>query len=94
MNASLPSNLYLGTQSWSCNDWVGLLYPKGTKSADYIGEYARHFDNQAFGGILSPEVGWLNGGSSKNQSMNKAVLEQVNQIFCQAESYAASRILP
>jgi uncharacterized protein YecE (DUF72 family) len=37
-------NLRLGTSSWSSNDWVGSFYPLGTPPADYLGEYARHFD--------------------------------------------------
>ncbi len=36
--------LYLGTQSWSHKDWVGVFYPEGTAPADYISEYARHFN--------------------------------------------------
>jgi uncharacterized protein YecE (DUF72 family) len=43
MTKSLPSNLYVGTQSWSCKDWVGVFYPKQTKPADYIAEYAKHY---------------------------------------------------
>jgi uncharacterized protein YecE (DUF72 family) len=37
-------NLRLGTSSWSCQDWVGVFYPAGTASADFISEYAKHFD--------------------------------------------------
>ena len=37
-------NLRLGTSSWSSQDWVGVFYPAGTASADFISEYAKHFD--------------------------------------------------
>jgi len=37
-------NLRLGTSSWSCQDWVGVFYPEGTASGDFISEYAKHFD--------------------------------------------------
>jgi uncharacterized protein YecE (DUF72 family) len=37
-------NLRLGTSSWSSEDWVGSFYPPGTKSADFLGAYAQHFD--------------------------------------------------
>ncbi len=37
-------NLRLGTSSWSSQDWVGVFYPPGTASADFISEYAKHFD--------------------------------------------------
>lgn len=43
MAGSLPPTLYVGTQSWSCKDWVGVLYPEQTKPADYIAEYAKHY---------------------------------------------------
>jgi len=37
-------NCRLGTSSWSSQDWVGVFYPPGTTSADFISEYAKHFD--------------------------------------------------
>jgi uncharacterized protein YecE (DUF72 family) len=36
--------LRLGTCSWSEKSWVGPFYPPGTRPADYLAEYARHFD--------------------------------------------------
>ncbi len=36
--------LRFGTCSWSEKSWVGPFYPPGTKPADYLREYARHFD--------------------------------------------------
>src|SRR5438477_677472 len=36
-------NLFLGTSSWSSEDWVGVFYPPGTAPAQFISEYARHF---------------------------------------------------
>ena len=37
-------NLRLGTSSWSSEDWVGVFYRPGTPTANFLGEYARHFD--------------------------------------------------
>ena len=37
-------NLFLGTSSWSSEDWVGVFYPAGTPSAQFLEEYSRHFD--------------------------------------------------
>ncbi len=34
-------NLYLGCPVWSFKGWVGNFYPKGTKSTDFLREYAR-----------------------------------------------------
>ncbi len=43
MTTTIP-NLYLGTSSWSSEDWVGVFYPQGIAPADFITEYAKHFD--------------------------------------------------
>ncbi len=37
-------NLHLGTSSWSSEDWVGSFYPSGTPPANFLAEYAKHFD--------------------------------------------------
>jgi uncharacterized protein YecE (DUF72 family) len=34
-------SLYIGCPIWSFKGWVGNFYPKGTKPADYLREYAR-----------------------------------------------------
>lgn len=39
----LPSNLYLGTSSWSSKDWLGPFYPEGMKPGRFIEAYARRF---------------------------------------------------
>lgn len=36
-------DLFLGTQGWAYKSWVGVFYPAGTKSGDYLAEYAKHF---------------------------------------------------
>lgn len=36
-------NLYLGTQGFAFDDWVGPFYPWGTLKQAYLEEYARHF---------------------------------------------------
>ena len=39
----LPAQLFLGTTSWSNEDWEGLIYPEGCAAADYIEHYAKVF---------------------------------------------------
>ncbi len=34
---------YVGLPRWASKDWVGSLYPKGTKQADFLWHYARAF---------------------------------------------------
>ncbi|HEX7021648.1 MAG TPA: DUF72 domain-containing protein [Trueperaceae bacterium] len=36
--------LYLGTGGYSNDDWLGLLYPPGTKSSDFLSIYSEHFN--------------------------------------------------
>jgi uncharacterized protein YecE (DUF72 family) len=40
---ALPENLYLGTVSWSKQDWVGSFYPANLKPAQFLEAYARTF---------------------------------------------------
>ena len=37
------AQVYVGCPRWSVKEWVGDLYPKGTKAADYLTEYAKQF---------------------------------------------------
>lgn len=39
-----PVALHIGTTGWGEKDWVGNLYPKGTKTADYLSKYSKVFD--------------------------------------------------
>lgn len=36
--------IYIGCAKWGRADWIGKLYPKGTKAAGFLTEYARHFN--------------------------------------------------
>jgi uncharacterized protein YecE (DUF72 family) len=40
---ALPDNLYLGTVSWSKQDWVGSFYPANLKPAQFLEAYGRSF---------------------------------------------------
>lgn len=39
----VPNHLYLGTSSWSSQDWVGPFYPADLKQAQFIQYYASRF---------------------------------------------------
>ena len=43
-----PVEFYLGATGWSIREWVGLLYPKGTKPAEYLHHYSRQFNTIEF----------------------------------------------
>lgn len=36
--------VYIGCTGWSMKEWVGRIYPKGTKSQDYLHHYSRQFN--------------------------------------------------
>ncbi len=36
-------NVMVGCAKWGRPDWVGKIYPKGTKAANFLGEYAKQF---------------------------------------------------
>ena len=38
-----PSQIYIGCAKWGRKDWVGKIYPKGTKDADFLRIYAKQF---------------------------------------------------
>jgi uncharacterized protein YecE (DUF72 family) len=41
--SAIPSDLYLGTSSWSSKDWNGVFYPAGMPPSDYLSHYATRF---------------------------------------------------
>lgn len=43
MSAKERGNLFLGTQGFSFDDWVGPFYPEGTSKREYLEAYTRHF---------------------------------------------------
>jgi uncharacterized protein YecE (DUF72 family) len=36
--------IFVGCAKWGRKDWVGKIYPKGTKEADFLSRYAEHFN--------------------------------------------------
>jgi uncharacterized protein YecE (DUF72 family) len=36
--------IYIGCAKWGRTDWVGKLYPKGTKERDFLEHYVQHFN--------------------------------------------------
>ncbi|MDQ3073470.1 MAG: DUF72 domain-containing protein [Bacteroidota bacterium] len=38
------SEVFIGCAKWGRPDWVGKIYPKGTKAKDFLKAYANHFD--------------------------------------------------
>ena len=40
----MTAQIRLGTSSFTADGWNGAFYPKGMKSADYLGYYSSRFD--------------------------------------------------
>jgi uncharacterized protein YecE (DUF72 family) len=36
--------IFVGCAKWGRKDWIGKIYPKGTKEIDFLNHYARHFN--------------------------------------------------
>lgn len=39
---------YVGAPKWGYKNWIGKIYPKGTKDASFLGIYADHFNTVEF----------------------------------------------
>lgn len=63
---SKKPEVFIGCAKWGRKDWVGKIYPKKTKDADFLLHYARHFNcielNATFYQIptVSQAEGWKN----------------------------------
>ena len=40
-----PVTLHIGGSKWGIREWVGNVYPKGTKPTDYLYHYSRYFNS-------------------------------------------------
>jgi len=40
----MAAKLRFGTSGYSFNDWVGIVYPEGTRASDFLSTYAKDFD--------------------------------------------------
>ncbi len=49
-NAGRQNDLqvHIGCSKWGRKEWRGLLYPPKTREADFLGEYAKHFNSIEF----------------------------------------------
>ena len=39
------AKVYLGCAKWGRDEWVGKIYPQGTKEKDYLQHYVRHYNS-------------------------------------------------
>lgn len=46
-----PTKFYIGCAKWGRKDWVGKLYPKGTKPKDFLEHYAHIFNCIEFNAV-------------------------------------------
>ena len=44
--------VYIGCGKWGRDEWVGMIYPKGTKSGDYLKNYINHFNSIELNGTF------------------------------------------
>ncbi len=41
---SVKPEIFVGCAKWGRKDWVGKIYPKGTKEGEFLNHYAQHFN--------------------------------------------------
>lgn len=46
------TKFYIGCAKWGRKDWIGKLYPKGTKEKDFLEQYAKQFNSIEFNGFF------------------------------------------
>src|ERR1043166_8472393 len=46
------TKFYIGCAKWGRKDWVGKLYPVGTKEKDFLEAYAKHFNSIEFNALF------------------------------------------
>ena len=46
------TKFYIGCAKWGRKDWLGKLYPKGTKEKDFLEYYAKQFNSIEFNGFF------------------------------------------
>ncbi len=44
--------VYIGCAKWGRNEWIGLIYPKGTKTGDFLSNYVQHFNSIELNGTF------------------------------------------
>lgn len=44
LKKKVKPNVYIGCAKWGRTDWIGKLYPKGTKQSDFLQHYVQHFN--------------------------------------------------
>lgn len=60
------TTVFVGCAKWGRKDWIGKIYPKGTKEGDFLSHYSKHFNcielNATFYRIptVSQTSGWKN----------------------------------
>ncbi|NJM26866.1 MAG: DUF72 domain-containing protein [Bacteroidia bacterium] len=42
--ANKKTEIFVGCAKWGRKDWIGKIYPKGTKESDFLKHYASHFN--------------------------------------------------
>jgi len=80
--------ILMGTGSYSNDDWVGLLYPEGTKKTDYLSVYAQHYNaveiNSSFYNIPGEKAF---AGMAKRAGGRLVFSVKLHQIFTHARGY-------
>lgn len=50
LNHQGRGRIRIGAPIWACKEWVGTVYPEGTRSTEYLRAYAAHYDCAEYNG--------------------------------------------
>lgn len=65
--ATAGTEIYVGCAKWGRSDWVGRLYPRGTKASQFLSIYVRNFNSVELNATFHqiPEAARMRGWAAK-----------------------------
>lgn len=85
--------LFIGTGGYTNTDWLGLIYPEGSKQGDFLAIYSRYFNavevNSSFYAIPGEKA--FGGMLKKTEGLTRFTVK-LNKIFTHERSYTGDDV--
>ena len=78
------AEVYIGCAKWGRKEWIGKIYPKGTKEANFLDEYVKHYNsielNATHYKLYKPAdlQKWINKVKDKNFKFSPKVYQGIS----------------
>jgi len=83
--------IYIGCAKWGRKEWIGKIYPKGTKDADFLQHYVKHYNsielNATHYQVYGPET--ISKWADKAKGIDFKFCPKVPQIISHYSSFDA-----